>query len=292
MGSRANLRIYVLIPLLVPVVAFAVATVGAQNGAKAVNIRKVSADHVSGALVIHGRNFCLNPLVTLASTPLELVSVEIGDGADSITVAVPADMRPAGYRLRVACGFNKRNQALGDSFDLGGGGAVGEAGPPGPQGPTGPRGSDGAAGATGPAGASGADGATGATGPAGPTGATGPAGPAGATGATGATGVTGATCADGATGATGATGADGVSGWERITSTLTVASKTTSQSTVVCSSGEKVLGGGATSPSGGDDEDIDLVASGPSSDTQWEVRINNDSKDSVTYTSHIICATV
>lgn len=117
-------------------------------------------------------------------------------------------------------------------------------GVPGATGATGAAGDSGATGAQGPAGATGSIGLTGAVGPAGPSGVDGAAG-TGTTGATGAAGPTGPAGATGATGATGAAG--GTATYERRTGTVTPFSWSgTTSTTVSCTAGKKVVGGGYT----------------------------------------------
>ncbi len=129
-------------------------------------------------------------------------------------------------------------------------GAIGATGATGAVGPAGANGLDGAVGPAGPQGIQGLTGATGATGAIGATGATGavgPVGPAGANGLDGAVGPMGPQGIQGLTGAAGATGATGPSG------TATVAVSTASATgmgvtvDVQCASGQRALGGGASS---------------------------------------------
>jgi len=126
-------------------------------------------------------------------------------------------------------------------------------GVPGATGATGAAGDSGATGAQGPAGATGSNGLTGPVGPAGPSGNDGAAGAGtvGATGATGPAGPTGPTGAAGTAGATGATGATGAAGgtatYERRTGTPAPFNGSgTTSTTVSCTAGKKVVGGGYT----------------------------------------------
>lgn len=140
------------------------------------NIRRIAADRRAGTMTIFGRNFCLNPTVTLAAEPLEVLATIVGKGTDEITVVLPEGVQPAGYRLTVDCGVTARGAAISDSFDLGGGGAVGDVGPRGPAGPQGETGPQGPAGVQGPPGPIGLTGPQGAQGDPGPPGSIGPMG--------------------------------------------------------------------------------------------------------------------
>jgi hypothetical protein len=155
----------------------------------------------------------------------------------------------------------------------------------GPQGATGPAG-----GPTGPAGPAGATGATGATGADGATGAT------GATGV-GATGPTGATGLDGPTGPTGATGAagTGVSGWEIVEDGGTPSNGNSPKNdSAACPAGKVAVGGGytVTFAAAGNDADVSVSASYPSSATTWQVNAaENAPAGNWSLEAYVVCAT-
>ncbi len=73
---------------------------------------------------------------------------------------------------------------------------------------------------------------------------------------------------------------------------MVLADKSTGSLTLACSAGKKALGGGVTYPAIGTDDKKVHVTSGPSSDTQWHMLIGNDATVTITFTLHIICATV
>lgn len=304
-SSRIDSR-FVLITLLAVLAIFVPRLADAQNGARQVGIRKVAADNVAATMTIYGRNFCLNPVVTLSTTVLEVLSVEVGaDRADAITVAMPANTPPAGYRLTVECGSNNKGASQTDSFDLGGGGAVGDVGPQGPRGPAGPdgatgpagpQGDTGAIGATGPAGADGATGATGSAGADGATGATGPPGVAGATGATGAPGPQGG---QGFPGPQGAQGVPGLAGVEYSAGACNgpLPSLNSTTYSASCSAGKTVIGGGvrtwATPGCTGGNSVLGTVSiSEPIGTTSWRIGIFNENLFNDLYVQVVaVCAT-
>ncbi len=177
--------------------------------------------------------------------------------------------------------------SVGPAGPSGPSGATGVAGPVGPTGATGATGAAGVAGPVGPAGANGADGVAGTVGPAGPVGpagADGPmgeqgsVGPAGAAGVAGSQGPIGPAGADGEVGQAGARGeAGGMSGYERVVSVGTnVYMGQTVTVSKSCSAGKTVIGGGLTLSSPMErDVMASTLASYPSADDTWTVRVNN-----------------
>ncbi|MDP2350879.1 MAG: hypothetical protein Q8M74_06950 [Chloroflexota bacterium] len=121
----------------------------------------------------------------------------------------------------------------------------------GPQGPQGPRG------AQGEPGVDGVDGQDGAPGPQGIQGPQGLPGQDGFDGQDGADGAPGAPGAKGATGDKGDTGEPGLSGVEIVSNWVQVGILANGEVRVNCSTGKKVIGGGASS------SDLQLITSGP-----------------------------
>ena len=177
--------------------------------------------------------------------------------------------------------------ARGDSGPVGSRGSAGPAGPAGAQGDKGDTGLAGPPGSTGSQGPKGDSGAVGSRGPAGSAGPAGPAGPAGAQGAKGATGLTGAR---GFAGATGPKGDPGISGIQLVTlSTKTISGNTSQTLRDSCPAGKKLLSGGPRRDSG----QVAIVSSSyPVSQTDWFVRIRNDSSSSTSYQLFLLCANV
>jgi Collagen triple helix repeat (20 copies) len=134
----------------------------------------------------------------------------------------------------------------------------------------------------------------GAIGPRGPRGLRGPAGPAGAPGAPGPTGPAGTAGAVGATGPTGPVGPTGLTLYEQQKSETSNNSDSPKSTNASCTSGKKVLGGGATVE--GDDEDqVTIVRSRPSSDgTGWEAKAEEVTAVGTDWklTAYALCAKV
>jgi hypothetical protein len=144
------------------------------------------------------------------------------------------------------------------------------------QGIQGPKGDKGDTGEQGPVGTPGAQGATGEVGPQGPQGPVGPAGAKGDTGEVGPQGDVGAQGVQGDQGPKGDTGATGPSGSFMVNgnsvSTVGGANAGTMVSaTVSCTNGGMILGGGAkiSANSNGELKKVALLASYPSSATEW-----------------------
>jgi Collagen triple helix repeat (20 copies) len=164
---------------------------------------------VSGAdLIIHVERLSSRvPRVWLGD---RLLAVGATDRvARTIRVALPSDVLPGTYPLRV--GSSNRPER-GIAVTLGGPGAAGPVGPAGPAGAQGPQGPAGQVGPDGPAGAAGATGPAGPAGPAGAAGSIGPSGPDGSQGPAGAIGESGAQGPAGPQGPTGAMGGQGPQG--------------------------------------------------------------------------------
>lgn len=213
-------------------------------------IRKVDVDADERKLLIYGRFFCPAPIVKLSTMRLEIVDTVLDTDPQRITTKIPEDLEPAGYRLRVDCGFlaggdDSMVPAIAEVFVGGGNKLLGGRGPqgvPGPQGPAGPPGS---------------------VGPSGPRGATGP------------------------TGQRGAPGLHGVSGYEQVQSRcLTILGGFASGVTVQCTGTKKVLGGGPVqypdATCSGPFSSVhtgftSVVLNGPRSDREWTTTVRNDS---------------
>lgn len=100
----------------------------------------------------------------------------------------------------------------------------------------------------------------------------GPPGPAGAAGP------------QGPVGPIGPQGPAGVSGWVRVTRVFTVDPGQKGGARVTCPSGKKLLGGGATPGN--------VLLSGPTSDAEWVVLVQNPNGAPTEYSAEILCATV
>jgi len=167
---------------------------------------------------------------------------------------------------------------------------TGPTGSQGPTGPAGPTGSQGPTGDTGPTGSRGPTGGTGPTGSRGPTGGTGPKGPTGGTGPKGPTGGTGPKGPTGGTGPTGPPGANGVSGYDIVSTSVTLANGLSATAVSVCPGGKKIVGGGwsANSILSG----VTMVQSGPSADgSAWIAEIQNNSGGPIQVTFARTCIT-
>lgn len=140
----------------------------------------------------------------------------------------------------------------------------------------------------GPKGDTGATGAVGPQGPGGVAGAPGAIGPAGAQGPKGDTGATGAVGPQGPAGVAGTPG--GISGYERVTTDKVVDPNSDGQTTASCSTGKRILGGGAIT---GSSEAV-LVDSGPFNgyDESWFVYYRNPSSSPIGISAWAICANV
>lgn len=167
----------------------------------------------------------------------------------------------------------------GDPGPAGPQGIQGEIGPAGPQGEPGPQGRVGDTGLQGPQGETGPQGPLG---PIGPTGATGPQGEQGPAGPPGETGP------DGQPGERGLKGDPGVLGFYLNSRVFRVGAGSVGFTTVDCSSGDAVTGGGyASSPV---NVDISPFSNAPSS-SGWTVGIRNFEKDvDIDFTAFVICA--
>jgi hypothetical protein len=106
------------------------------------------------------------------------------------------------------------------------------------------------------------------TGPQGPAGPAGPAGPTGSAGSAGPAGATGPAGAAGPAGPAGPTASTVTAGASTVQPTTGL--DTLATSTANCPAGKVLLGGGArVTQSGGNQGDVGLVQSYPSSGTQW-----------------------
>jgi len=115
----------------------------------------------------------------------------------------------------------------------------------------------------------------GAKGDPGPQGPPGPPGPKGDKGDSGGSG--GAAAAPAA----------GMSGWEKDTFTTSLDPGEMTTTVVSCSAGKHVLGGGVlVTPTFGT-----VLASGPNSDSGWQVTYKNDPSNATSMTTYAICAT-
>jgi len=119
----------------------------------------------------------------------------------------------------------------------------------------------------------GATGATGSIGPQGPAGNQGPVGLQGPIGPQGPAGTAGS-----------------VTGWETVSATSpnTQSSKTTS---VSCSSGKKVFGGGYTVSAGGNETQVTVTGAYPSANNTWTVTtVKDNGNPSWSVTVYALCA--
>jgi hypothetical protein len=154
------------------------------------------------------------------------------------------------------------------------------------------KGEPGPAGAKGDKGDKGDPGIPGANGDPGTPGAKGDTGAPGAKGDTGAPGAKGDTGAPGAQGVKGDTGASGTSGYQIITASDTLAPNEAAFGDNACPAGKKAVGGGWTTS--GNDNDVYVLASGPSADGQsWMGSIRNNGPRTLPWvTLSAICMTV
>ncbi len=114
-----------------------------------------------------------------------------------------------------------------------------------------------------------------------------PAGPRGPAGAPGSPGPKGDTGAPGARGDQGVAGAPGVSGWERVQDTTGVVNGNRStEVTIPCPSGKRVLGGGAYAPG------LTLMSSYPGNDTSWTIEVRNTTASAAGFYYYAICGVV
>lgn len=121
------------------------------------------------------------------------------------------------------------------------------------------------------------------TGPQGPQGETGPTGPQGTTGAQGPQGAAGP---QGPRGEQGIQGQTGLAAWERIESICT-SSGSSVTCTATCSSGKKVLGGGASNTNAA----WLIIASYPASNSSWTAILNRPGgSTSTTVITYALCA--
>jgi hypothetical protein len=113
----------------------------------------------------------------------------------------------------------------------------------------------------------------------------GPAGPQGVPGATGATGATGPT------GPTGATGARGVSGYQRMRVNFVLRKNSTQIQGGACPAGKRVTGGGFGSNGldGREFRNITVYRSLPSTDSFWEILVENASSVDVQAQLYFVC---
>jgi hypothetical protein len=87
-------------------------------------------------------------------------------------------------------------------------------------------------------------------------------------------------------------GTNGVSGRELITGPdVTVAANATADTTVACTAGKKIIGGGVGVPGPGFDADIVVLASYPTLADTWAVAVKNTSGGAKAIFARAVCAT-
>ena len=205
-----------------------------------------------------------------------LTSGKFADGAITSSKLADASVNAAKLITTAPASSGKFLSFDGSSLSWADGtaGTVGSQGPKGDTGAIGPAGVQGDAGAAGPQGPKGDTGAVGSAGAKGDPGVAGPQGLKGDTGAVGATG---------ALGATGRTGAAGVSDYQRVfiqVFSQILDPKAVRSQVITCPNGKRVVGGGFN-VSDLNRYRVVLVTSGPISDTEWEVVVQNNTQVSI-----------
>jgi hypothetical protein len=196
-------------------------------------------------------------------------------------IGLKGDTGPAGPKGETgAAGAKGDTGAVGPKGDPGLAGPKGDPGLAGPKGDTGaagPQGGPGAVGATGPQGIAGPQGAPGAQGPAGAQGAQGPQGPQGPMGFLGPAGPR---------------GVPGVSGYEVVSTlvTVTINGLQTTTGDATCPAGKQVIGGGFDDS--GTALPLQLLGSFPAAADTWRVlvRLNQVTFATFSVRTYAICA--